>query len=85
MNRAQVCLISSSKSGERHLYLIKVSRDKISDSNEQETANCDAKGNHFPWQEQKHLPSPTAFPGVLSGLKDSNQYPYEMLAVKADA
>ncbi|XP_057359742.1 general transcription factor 3C polypeptide 3 isoform X2 [Manis pentadactyla] len=43
MNRAQVCLISSSKSGERHLYLIKVSRDKISDSNEQETANCDAK------------------------------------------
>lgn len=43
MNRAQVCLISSSKSGERHLYLIKVSRDKISDSNDQETANCDAK------------------------------------------
>lgn len=43
MNRAQVCLISSSKSGERHLYLIKVSRDKISDNNDQETANCDAK------------------------------------------
>nr|XP_056717241.1 general transcription factor 3C polypeptide 3 [Euleptes europaea] len=43
MNRAQVCLISSSKSGERHLYLIKVSRDKISDSDDQETANCDAK------------------------------------------
>lgn len=47
MNRAQVCLISSSKSGERHLYLIKVSRDKISDNNDQETANCDAKGNYF--------------------------------------
>ncbi|XP_069471822.1 general transcription factor 3C polypeptide 3 isoform X2 [Ambystoma mexicanum] len=43
MNRAQVCLISSSKSGERHLYLLKVSRDKISDSDDQETANCDAK------------------------------------------
>ncbi|CAM4617495.1 unnamed protein product [Lepidochelys olivacea] len=43
MNRAQVCLISSSKSGERHLYLMKVSRDKISDSDDQETANCDAK------------------------------------------
>ncbi|XP_004868994.1 general transcription factor 3C polypeptide 3 isoform X1 [Heterocephalus glaber] len=43
MNRAQVCLISSSKSGERHLYLMKVSRDKISDSNDQESANCDAK------------------------------------------
>ncbi|XP_026523762.1 general transcription factor 3C polypeptide 3 isoform X2 [Notechis scutatus] len=37
MNRAQVCLISSSKSGERHLYLIKVSRDKISDNDDQET------------------------------------------------
>ncbi|XP_075040863.1 general transcription factor 3C polypeptide 3 [Mixophyes fleayi] len=43
MNRAQVCLISSSKSGERHLYLIKVSRDKISDNDEQETTNSDAK------------------------------------------
>ncbi|XP_062354073.1 general transcription factor 3C polypeptide 3 isoform X2 [Cinclus cinclus] len=43
MSRAQVCLISSSKSGERHLYLIKVSRDKISDNDDQETANCDAK------------------------------------------
>ncbi|XP_053554531.1 general transcription factor 3C polypeptide 3 isoform X2 [Bombina bombina] len=43
MNRAQVCLISSSKSGERHLYLIKVSRDKISDNDEQDTTNCDAK------------------------------------------
>uniref|UniRef100_A0A8C3TGX8 General transcription factor IIIC subunit 3 n=1 Tax=Chelydra serpentina TaxID=8475 RepID=A0A8C3TGX8_CHESE len=43
MNRAQVCLISSSKSGERHLYLMKVSRDKISDNDDQETANCDAK------------------------------------------
>ncbi|XP_063792998.1 general transcription factor 3C polypeptide 3 isoform X2 [Pseudophryne corroboree] len=43
MNRAQVCLISSSKSGERHLYLIKVSRDKTSDTDEQETANSDAK------------------------------------------
>ncbi|XP_059783301.1 general transcription factor 3C polypeptide 3 isoform X2 [Balaenoptera ricei] len=43
MNRAQVCLISSSKSGERHLYLIKVSRDKISDNSDQESANCDAK------------------------------------------
>ncbi|KAL7991542.1 hypothetical protein Chor_015798 [Crotalus horridus] len=38
MNRAQVCLISSSKSGERHLYLIKVSRDKISDNDDQETS-----------------------------------------------
>jgi len=47
MSRAQVCLISSSKSGERHLYLIKVSRDKISDHDDQETANCDAKGNKF--------------------------------------
>ena len=47
MNRAQVCLISGSKSGERHLYLIKVSRDKISDNNDQESANCDAKGNYF--------------------------------------
>lgn len=47
MNRAQVCLISSSKSGERHLYLIKVSRDKISDNNDQESANCDAKGNYL--------------------------------------
>ncbi|XP_063174115.1 general transcription factor 3C polypeptide 3 [Candoia aspera] len=37
MNRAQVCLISSSKSGERHLYLMKVSRDKISDNDDQET------------------------------------------------
>ncbi|XP_019794786.1 general transcription factor 3C polypeptide 3 isoform X4 [Orcinus orca] len=46
MNRAQVCLISSSKSGERHLYLIKVSRDKISDNNDQESANCDAKGQY---------------------------------------
>ncbi|KAM9548562.1 general transcription factor 3C polypeptide 3 isoform 2-T2 [Guaruba guarouba] len=43
MSRAQVCLISSSKSGERHLYLIKVPRDKISDNDDQETANCDAK------------------------------------------
>ncbi|XP_029461922.1 general transcription factor 3C polypeptide 3 isoform X2 [Rhinatrema bivittatum] len=43
MNRAQACLISSSKSGERHLYLVKVSRDKISDNVDQETANCDAK------------------------------------------
>ncbi|XP_078536552.1 general transcription factor 3C polypeptide 3 [Lissotriton helveticus] len=43
MNRAQVCLISSSKSGERHLHLLKVSRDKISDSDDQESANCDAK------------------------------------------
>uniref|UniRef100_A0A8D2Q360 General transcription factor IIIC subunit 3 n=1 Tax=Varanus komodoensis TaxID=61221 RepID=A0A8D2Q360_VARKO len=43
MNRAQVCLISSSKSGERHLYLMKVSRDKISGSDDQETTNCDAK------------------------------------------
>ncbi|XP_051009779.1 general transcription factor 3C polypeptide 3 [Acomys russatus] len=43
MNRAQVCLISSSKSGERHLYLIKVSRDKIADNNEQDTSNYDAK------------------------------------------
>ncbi|NXK53722.1 TF3C3 factor, partial [Chauna torquata] len=43
MSRAQVCLISSSKSGERHLYLIKVSRDKISDNDDQEAANCDAK------------------------------------------
>ncbi|XP_062972290.1 general transcription factor 3C polypeptide 3 [Elgaria multicarinata webbii] len=43
MNRAQVCLISSSKSGERHLYLMKVSRDKISGNDDQETTNCDAK------------------------------------------
>ncbi|OXB57082.1 hypothetical protein ASZ78_002370 [Callipepla squamata] len=43
MSRAQVCLISSSKSGERHLYLIKVPRDKISDNDDQEAANCDAK------------------------------------------
>ncbi|KAL0588243.1 General transcription factor 3C polypeptide 3 [Plecturocebus cupreus] len=43
MNRAQVCLISSSKSVERHLYLIKVSKDKISDSSDQKSANCDAK------------------------------------------
>uniref|UniRef100_A0A8C9ENG2 General transcription factor IIIC subunit 3 n=1 Tax=Pavo cristatus TaxID=9049 RepID=A0A8C9ENG2_PAVCR len=43
MSRAQVCLISSSKSGERHLYLIKVPRNKISDSDDQEAANCDAK------------------------------------------
>ncbi|CAH2306692.1 general transcription factor 3C polypeptide 3 [Pelobates cultripes] len=43
MNRAQVCLISSSKTGERHLYLIKVSRDKISDNDDQDSANCDAK------------------------------------------
>uniref|UniRef100_A0A8C5Q5Z0 Ral transcription factor IIIC subunit 3 n=1 Tax=Leptobrachium leishanense TaxID=445787 RepID=A0A8C5Q5Z0_9ANUR len=43
MNRAQVCLISSSKSGERHLYLIKVSRDKISDNDDQDSANGDAK------------------------------------------
>lgn len=52
MNRAQVCLISSSKSGERHLYLIKVSRDKISDNDDQETTNCDAKGRvctHTHW------------------------------------
>lgn len=47
MSRAQVCLISSSKSGERHLYLIKVSRDKISDNDDQETANCDAKGKQL--------------------------------------
>lgn len=46
MSRAQVCLISSSKSGERHLYLIKVSRDKISDNEDQETANSDAKGKY---------------------------------------
>jgi len=44
MSRAQVCLISSSKSGERHLYLIKVPRNKISDNDDQEAANCDAKG-----------------------------------------
>ncbi|XP_040559339.1 general transcription factor 3C polypeptide 3 isoform X4 [Gallus gallus] len=43
MSRAQVCLISSSKSGERHLYLIKVPRNKISDNDDQEAANCDAK------------------------------------------
>lgn len=43
MNRGKVCLISNSKSGERHLYLIKVSTDKISDNNEQETSNYDAK------------------------------------------
>ncbi|XP_075433809.1 general transcription factor 3C polypeptide 3 [Ascaphus truei] len=43
MNRAQVCLISSSKSGERHLYLIKVSRDTVSDNDDQDTANGDAK------------------------------------------
>lgn len=57
MSRAQVCLISSSKSGERHLYLIKVSRDKISDNDDQETANCDAKGNKclFKTKQQEEL------------------------------
>ncbi|XP_014340256.1 general transcription factor 3C polypeptide 3 isoform X2 [Latimeria chalumnae] len=44
MNRAQVCLISSSRSGERHLYLIKVSRDKVSDIDDQEAAYLDVKG-----------------------------------------
>ncbi|MGH0161267.1 UNVERIFIED_CONTAM: hypothetical protein FKN15_053805 [Acipenser sinensis] len=44
MNRAQVCLISSSCSGERHLYLIKVSRDKISDIDDQEAAYLDVIG-----------------------------------------
>ncbi|XP_066544573.1 general transcription factor 3C polypeptide 3 [Amia ocellicauda] len=44
MNRAQVCLISSSCSGERHLHLIKVSRDKISDIDDQEAAYLDVIG-----------------------------------------
>ncbi|XP_036396803.1 general transcription factor 3C polypeptide 3 [Megalops cyprinoides] len=44
MNRAQVCLISSSRSGERHLYLIKVSRDKVSDIDDQEAAYLDVIG-----------------------------------------
>ncbi|OCT86295.1 hypothetical protein XELAEV_18019987mg [Xenopus laevis] len=43
MSRAQVCLISSSKSGERHLYLLKVSRDKMSTNDDQDTASCDGK------------------------------------------
>lgn len=55
MSRAQVCLISSSKSGERHLYLIKVSRDKISDNEDQETANSDAKGNILKTKHQDEL------------------------------
>uniref|UniRef100_W5MD51 General transcription factor IIIC, polypeptide 3 n=1 Tax=Lepisosteus oculatus TaxID=7918 RepID=W5MD51_LEPOC len=46
MNRAQVCLISSSCSGERHLYLIKVSRDKISDIDDQEAAYLDIIGTN---------------------------------------
>lgn len=56
MSRAQVCLISSSKSGERHLYLIKVSRDKISDNDDQEAANCDAKGNILLKRNQEDEP-----------------------------
>ncbi|KAG2458952.1 TF3C3 factor, partial [Polypterus senegalus] len=44
MNRAQVCLISSSRSGERHIYLIKVPRDKISDIDDQEAAYLDVIG-----------------------------------------
>ncbi|XP_043916555.1 general transcription factor 3C polypeptide 3 [Protopterus annectens] len=43
MTRAQVCLISSSKSGERHLHLIKVSRDKMPDADETESGFMDAK------------------------------------------
>ncbi|KAG9349390.1 hypothetical protein JZ751_027833 [Albula glossodonta] len=44
MNRAQVCLISSSRSGQRRLYLIKVSRDKVSDIDDQEAAYLDVIG-----------------------------------------
>lgn len=44
MNRAQVCLISRCNSGERHLYLVKVSREKISDIEDQEAAYLDVIG-----------------------------------------
>ncbi|KAJ8350507.1 hypothetical protein SKAU_G00256370 [Synaphobranchus kaupii] len=44
MNRARVCVISSSRSGEKRLYLIKVSRDKVSDIDDQEAAYLDVIG-----------------------------------------
>ncbi|KPP62700.1 general transcription factor 3C polypeptide 3-like, partial [Scleropages formosus] len=44
MNRAQVCLVSKSTSGEKHLYLIKVCREKISDIEDQEAAYLDVIG-----------------------------------------
>ncbi|XP_061082620.1 general transcription factor 3C polypeptide 3 isoform X3 [Conger conger] len=44
MNRAQVCLVSSSRSGEKRLYLVKVSCDKVSDIDDQEAAYLDVIG-----------------------------------------
>ncbi|XP_038604629.1 LOW QUALITY PROTEIN: general transcription factor 3C polypeptide 3-like [Tachyglossus aculeatus] len=41
MNRARVGLISSCRSGERHLYLVKVPRDGVSADGDGETASCD--------------------------------------------
>uniref|UniRef100_UPI00398E6898 general transcription factor 3C polypeptide 3 isoform X1 n=1 Tax=Pristiophorus japonicus TaxID=55135 RepID=UPI00398E6898 len=44
MSRAQVSLVSKSKNGEKHLYLAKDSRDKVSDIDDQEAAYLDVKG-----------------------------------------
>ncbi|KAJ8252810.1 hypothetical protein GJAV_G00205870 [Gymnothorax javanicus] len=44
MNRAHVSLVSSSRSGEKRLYLVKVSRDKVLDTDDQEAAYLDVLG-----------------------------------------
>lgn len=44
MSRAQVSLVSRSKNGGKHLYLVKDSRDKVSDIDDQEAAYLDVKG-----------------------------------------
>ncbi|XP_072512983.1 general transcription factor 3C polypeptide 3 [Salminus brasiliensis] len=44
MVRAQVCLIASTSSGTRHLRLIKVSRNKLSEIEDQEAAYLDVTG-----------------------------------------
>ncbi|XP_019897888.2 general transcription factor 3C polypeptide 3 isoform X2 [Esox lucius] len=44
MTRAQVCLRADGSSGERHLSLVKVSRDLVSDIDDQEAAYQDVSG-----------------------------------------
>lgn len=44
MVRAQVCLVVNRSSGSRHLKLIKVSRDKLAEIEDQEAAYMDVTG-----------------------------------------
>lgn len=44
MVRAQVCVVSDTSSGVKHLKLIKVSRNKLTEIDDQEAAYLDVTG-----------------------------------------